>query len=352
MVSGSLTLPLDSLSSLFISTSQLYQGDEGEYLYADDPVCRCINVYSLTSRKLVKKIRLAKDGPDRVPGSATSMYVHHQDSIFILSPGAPRLNLINGQGQLVKVFHLPGITDTGVEGFNSFPTGTTANPMFVRNGKLHLNTYNIDIVPDHTTIFMCMTVNLTTGEVAYLYPRPSNYNSGNWGFASMLTRHHILYVEQEELLVQSFNNSHKLIIIDKTGTKSEVNAGSNYLGNLKPVSKNRTLFIEESEARKHEMKTGFYTIIRYDPFNELYYRFVTLPIPESKQNKYNYGELKSIILLDKDFNLLGEHVIPGGYDYSMQFINKNGLHIFNTEKYHQSNEDSLIFDVFTLVNMN
>jgi hypothetical protein len=352
MVSGTLTLPQDSVSGINVSTLQLLIGDKNEYLYADDPACRCINVYSLTSRTLVKKIPLAKDGPDRIPGSATSMYVHHPDSIFILSHGIPRLNLINGQGQMLKVFNLPGMTDTGEKGYNSFPTGTNSNRMFVRNGLLHLNTINIDIVPDHTKIFTCMTVDLTTGVVGYLYPRPSHYNVGNWGFASMMTRHCLIYNEREEILVLSHGNAHTLTTMHGNGTQHEIHAGSNYLGPLKPVSKNRSLFIEESEARKHEMKTGFYSSINYDPFREVYYRFVTLPIPESKQHKYKYGELKSIILLDKDFNLLGEHLIPGGYDYSMKFVNRKGLHIFNTEKYHQSNEDSLIFDVFTLVNMN
>jgi len=349
IVSGRLTLPLDSVSGINASTLQLFHGEADEYLYADDPTCRCINVYNLTSRTLVKKIPLAKDGPNRIPGSATSMYVHHPDSIFILSHGTPRVNLINEQGQLVKVFHLPGMTDTGVEGYNSFPTGTTSNRMFVRNGLLHLNTINIDIVPDHTKIFTCMTVNLASEKVEYRYPRPSHYNAGNWGFASMMTRHWLIYNEDEDMLVISHGNSPTLTTIDSEGTQNGVQAASNYLGKLKPISKDRSLFIEEGEARRHEMKSGFYTSINYDTFREVYYRFVTLPIPESKQHKYKYGELKSIMLLDKNFTILGEHIIPGGYDYSMKFVNKNGLHIFNQEKYHQSNEDSLIFDVFTLV---
>jgi hypothetical protein len=352
IVSDNFLLPLDSLSGIYIPSLQLVENHDGQFLFINDTKCRCINVYDLNSKKLVDKIWMANDGPNRIVGNAVSMYVHAMDSIFIKSTTVPKLFLINNFGHIVNTFNLPGVSQSEIKGYNSFPLGITSAPMFFRNGALHMNTYNIDNVKDHSEIFTCVKLNLDTSESEYIYPRPAFYNSGNWGFSSLLARHCLIYNSQEDLLVTSHGNFHNLIIRDSNDNERTVFAGSSFVGDIKPISKNMSLFISENEARQHESNIGYYTSIIYDKYREVYYRFATLPIPESKRDQYTIGDLKSIIILDKDFNKMGEHIIPGDYDFSIRFINKDGLNIFSKAKYHDNNEDNLIFDVFTLIKNN
>ncbi|HMQ00627.1 MAG TPA: DUF4221 family protein [Cyclobacteriaceae bacterium] len=351
-IAESLLLPLDTLSGTYAPTIQVYSTHEEDLLFVNDRKCRCINVYDLKRKILLHKISLSKEGPDKITGNAIGMYVKSIDSIFIYSLGVPKVYLITQKGNIINVFDLPdGDPETKV-GYHSYPVVTTSSPMFLNGHKLYINTYNIDNVKDHTKVYTCIELDINTGKLNYLFPRPAFYNSGNWGFAAFRTTHYFIYDNDSDSFIISHGNMHNLIIENISGHQSEVFAGSNYIGDLSPISKDRKSFIDELETRRHEVRTGNYTSIISDPYRKVFYRLVTLPIPENKQDKYKPGDLKSIIILDKEFKKIGEHLIPGGYDYSMNFVTEEGLHIFNKQKYEAGNEDYLIFDVFKLTQNN
>ena len=91
----------------------------------------------------------------------------------------------------------------------------------------------------------------------------------------------------------------------------------------------------------------------YDKYRDVYYRFVELPY-ELKQNESPFDDPKgrefSIIIIDKDFNIIGETKFPGNkYFYKMSFVGRDGLYISeNNLANPEFDEDKLVFACFKL----
>jgi hypothetical protein len=344
VVSTELSLPLDSLSSDYSPSIQLLADGNQKLLYVNDRTCKCINVYDLETRSLYTKIFLQREGPDGIPGNQIGMYVHSSDSIFIHSTLVPRLSLIDGRGKLKNTYPLIDKSSTDIPGYNSFPIGTTTRPMHLSRDELKMNTYNIDQVKDHTTIFTQLVLNIRTGAIRYNYPRPASYNQGNWGSASFRASHYVVVVP--DLTLINHGNLDNLLVIGTDERIREVYAGSYYIGDLKPISSNLDDHIDNQTTQQVEARTGCYAGLVYNPFRHTFYRFVVLPVPDSKRELYKSGELNSIVILDRDFKKIGEHIFPDNrYNFAMRFVDENGLHVFNRKKFKESGGDSLTFDV-------
>ena len=96
-----------------------------------------------------------------------------------------------------------------------------------------------------------------------------------------------------------------------------------------------------------------YKSIHYDPWKNLYYRLVAIPLEiVDKKNyfPYTYEQDFSVLVLDKEFNLLKEVYFPGKtYQHLNIGISKKGLVLMkNNEFYPNLNEDILEVDIFDL----
>lgn len=105
---------------------------------------------------------------------------------------------------------------------------------------------------------------------------------------------------------------------------------------------------------KHLYTSYLYNAIIYDKYRNIYYRLVKLPKKDYDLNKkYNSMNIPfSIMVLDKDFNILAESEILNikpefiWFDY---FVNKDGLWIsVNNPDNPDYNEDTLKFKLFKL----
>ena len=93
----------------------------------------------------------------------------------------------------------------------------------------------------------------------------------------------------------------------------------------------------------------------YDPFREIYYRFVVIGNdPDSRvspQKAISYSPHFSIILLDKNFKKIGEVTFENNsnYVFTNSFIGLKGLYISNNHPDNPTNEeDYLSFTLFEL----
>jgi len=107
---------------------------------------------------------------------------------------------------------------------------------------------------------------------------------------------------------------------------------------------------------KRLCEAPFYGSLYYDNYRDVYYR-VVYPETEMEDNE-NYAELWksgrkrfSIIILDKDFNIIGETLFPDYIYRSVTlFIEENGLYICDSHyKNPDFNEDVLSFQCFELI---
>ena len=98
---------------------------------------------------------------------------------------------------------------------------------------------------------------------------------------------------------------------------------------------------------------GEYHNLMYDKYRDVYYRIVELPY-ELKVNESVFDDEKnrefSIIIFDKDFNIIGETKFPGNkYLYKMSFVGRDGLYISENNLANPDfDEDKLVFACFKL----
>ena len=91
----------------------------------------------------------------------------------------------------------------------------------------------------------------------------------------------------------------------------------------------------------------------YDKYRDVYYRIAEFPY-EFKSNESPFDDPKgrefSIIIFDKDFNIIGETKFPGNkYLYKMSFVGRDGLYISENNLANPDfDEDKLVFACFKL----
>ena len=106
----------------------------------------------------------------------------------------------------------------------------------------------------------------------------------------------------------------------------------------------------ESEWDHYRLNYMYEGII-YDQYRNCYYRFVSLP--KTKED-LGSGDLKTsrikdiaVIILDEDFNKIGETIIPQEYSNMIYFVSKGGLNLLNLKK-NLADEDNMHFGIFSL----
>ena len=106
-------IPLDSLGLvIYRSEPVIYQENDKYYLYAYNHPVHSYDVFDLSDKKFIKRIKLGEQGPDHVNKVYTA-YVKNMDSLYIM--GAGRLYQVNGHGRMIKNYNV--IFGSG-EGFN------------------------------------------------------------------------------------------------------------------------------------------------------------------------------------------------------------------------------------------
>ena len=127
------------------------------------------------------------------------------------------------------------------------------------------------------------------------------------------------------------------------------NGKSRYLKSIRPrvYEANGFDWLRESKGGPK------YHNIMYDKYRDVYYRIAEFPY-EFKANESPFDDPKgrefSVIVFDKDFNIIGETKFPGNkYFYKMSFVGRDGLYISeNNLANPEFDENKLVFACFKL----
>ena len=97
-------------------------------------------------------------------------------------------------------------------------------------------------------------------------------------------------------------------------------------------------------------KLPHYSHLMYDKYRKVFYRFALMPDDNIKPFSNNPHQSFSIIILNKDYEIIGETKFPGNtYAHHLCFVGKKGLYISeNNENNPQFDENKLVFRCFTL----
>ena len=340
---GTTSFPLDKQTPLISNSIQFTDSKEGGLFSDLNFFNSTIYVYSYKTRSLIKKICIAK-GTFLGNPQYFAHYLKNLDTIFVTHSWTSTVLQIDSSGKVVSkgmlAFPGPGKFIVGID-------AKTRKPMQLKGDTLLIPGHLLDLnVEDQRQIKNLILYNFKTKDSNRIFDRPDLFNYGSWGGAP-----YELFVTYNKLsgkLVEGYAAEPYLYETDWDGNVT----GKHYLGSkffekILPYGakkyKNANAPVEEFE--KHDDISPRFGQVIYDPYNNLYYRFVVLPLTEEEyiDPRKRFYHKESIIITNSRFQKIGEVLLPEKrYKTDMSFVAPDGLHLALLPEL-QHNDDSLVF---------
>ena len=358
--SKKIVLPVDE-NTYYLSKSMFqFEEDDKEYLLFGNLEKRQheLLIYDLEGQNLHKRILLEKEGPNGLPGIWGCIPFFDSKTFLVSQHGVGRTTIIDGEGNVLRKYNMRQTTNNnnrrvlwadsrfGVSFFYT-PSFTRDSIVYFSNGYFIRKRLNRE---DWKTIPMFNSLNLKNGHVGTL---PIHYPDifeddveipAGGGYAFTYD-----YNYKEGRLVCSLTGYDSIMVSDDLKQVRWHNGKSRYLKSIRPrvYEANGFDWLRESKGGPK------YHNIMYDKYRDVYYRIAEFPY-EFKANESPFDDPKgrefSVIVFDKDFNIIGETKFPGNkYFYKMSFVGRDGLYISeNNLANPEFDENKLVFACFTL----
>jgi len=349
--SKKITLPIDEKTYFLSKSIFQFEEDGNEYLHFENSQKGLYEIitFDLEKQDVHKRIPIEMEGPNGIPAMLGSKPYPDSKNYLIFQNTAFRITQMDGDGRVVRNYQLksPGrFVRAILATFCYFPS-------FVRDSVLYFDQRvaskrKRDL--DHCPLFA--SLDLKTGDLGWAplhFPTTfdgdySHIQSGD-GFAYD-------YNYKDNRLVCSFIESDSLMVTDDLSNVKWYNAKSRYLNSMTPHINRPTEDVHDIIRYEESPK---YWHVMYDKYRDVYYRFAEMPC-ELAANEDPYDEFTpkgrefSVIIFDKDFNIIGETKFPGNkYFYKMSFVGRDGLYISeNNLANPEFDENKLVFACFKL----
>lgn len=349
---------VDIVMDIFIQSLYVHTDADGqEYLtFRDSHYEPRIFVYDMANpSEEPRVITFEKEGPNGTGAVSVGYYISSWKEIYIPNLFVPEISVIDSTGTKTKTIMLG-------EGYSSLLTYTSSvskNPFVKYRNHLYAEQMvNFRLGAEmSSTPPVDVVINLND-----FSHQPSSFNFpqkllywGENGKTGILQ--HAFKCSNENLLVYSFAYDEKIYVYDMDQDKlvRTVDARSKFIP--KPSVLDYDYRFEQASYAdfKDICAEACYGNILHDPYRHLYYRIV---YPETKVDAaenftdlYRSGRsLFSIMVLDEEFNVLGETLLPENqFRSNLLFINKDGLWIScNHYKNPRYDEENLNFIRFEL----
>jgi hypothetical protein len=347
---GKLELPLDSLTSNQMRAQFFHDGLTGKdyFVFLSKNPTRLL-FYGSVTNKLDFVVRYRLEGPNGV-GEPCGFYVQSLDSIF-LETAPLHFYLTDTSGRVRKTYPLTGQADAQNFPVTYYCTITNQNQVPLQGTRYHFFRWPDGFENDLTVRkrpFLGQ-MDLATGKVELLPAYyPALYQQYFW---SSIIHMDAGITRAPEGFVFNFPGCDS-VYAWKDGKSTPHYAASRFITTpIKPV-----LNVPTTEEGLHRpvIEQQCYAFLAYDPWRQVYYRIAWHP-HDDMSNVGNilriYAEKPcSIIVLDKDLNIIGETMLPRDRYFTMRwFIGPRGLYLSDA---HPDNpdldEDVLSYTLFTL----
>ena len=296
-----------------------------------------IYFYDYLNESYVKKISFNKKGVDEVKG-LMGYYIYSLDSIFLYSKPLVQILIGNKEGKILNRISLKN--NKPKDWFKYYPQYVpyTVSPFIKRTNEIILTGQYLYSLPESSINSFKFTtrVDLKTNHVSFNYSYPltlygSNYNWNGRLFTEVFTELH----PDGDKLIFSFPVSHDLYIADlNSEVYQKVYSGSNNIKEICSLNK-EPIKTSDMTSQMHFVQQDTYSAIIYDKYRKVYYRYVLLGKPDATINESWREKPVSVIIMDKDFNYLGETKIGIGereWFWQNSFVTEEGLNIEYIEK--------------------
>ena len=303
--------------------------------------------YDFDTEEFLFKTILDAQGPNGVV-MPTGYYIKDFNHVYVSSYSYSGLIRVDTAGNIIQKIPY-GKTNDGYQILPSYVPSSHPNvsPIFIGD-KMYITQTNVErFCPSNRTPLSVaidtVQKKYTSLPLTYGILTEKQLKSNSNSFSRTFNGKDFVYsfYVDEDILVTSIDHTHV----------KRIKAKSNYID-----SPDEEQPLEAANGPQLNLELARYGDLIYDPYREVYYRFA-YPKTEldSKINwwgKSVYGRKKfSVIILDKDFNIIGETLFPEAiYNPYASFVEKEGLYISRDYQMNfDQSEDFMTFELFKLV---
>lgn len=326
---------LDSNTAPQPQYTQLYQdsSDKRKFTFLNT-YTNSIYFYDYETAEYIREISYDKEGPNGIQ-RPMGYLIKNLDSIYIFDQLTNSLILSNDDGKVKNKISLIGDKDPkNTEWSLSYPQyyPLTVAPLIETPQELLFTGMYAWAIPDSLLEKFHFTsrIDLSSSKVSFGHGYPATlYGSEfNWDDPIYTAVYSDLHPDGNKL-IYSFPVSHDLYLanLDSSLYKTFY-GGSNFAGTISSLEEKKSS-PSHAEMGVHIAGTDLYGGIKYDKYRKVYYRFLRNAMSDvSKDSNWKEKPL-SVIIMDKDFNYLGETNIGTlkNYNWENSFVSKEGLNI-------------------------
>lgn len=325
-------IALDDLTAPGSVYMQMISGPEGSrYLSLLNKYNNSIYIFDYNTTEFVTNISYDREGANGVL-SVGGYYIKNMDSIYLYNRPMIELVLADSAGQVKNRISLKGLEENWYDYLPQYDFKTVC-PIIERENMLLLTGFNpFELKASLINKFFFTTCfNTKTNEINHFHTYPVEIfgDNANWGDPAYMQVYPALMPSGE--ILHSFTPSHDLYISDwNSNTKRAVYGGSNVSKNISSIDWDTNSGVAPSQLlHAHYMQQDLYAAVLYDPFREVYYRYMQQGIPDATTNTHVINKNIVIIILDKNFQYLGETAIGTGeiWNWNNSFVTEEGLNI-------------------------
>jgi hypothetical protein len=346
-------IQLDEVTSNFGGNRiQLVKIDGKEVFILMNPLVNKLIFYNYPSGEYVMEKSFQKEGPLGV-GDIASFYFNNSDSLFFTGKNPNFLYLTNIDNSFLTRYSfnftkenrgkIPVLTDeSGIIFFKNsiyltnlmaYVPGMSSAPIEYKDLSNSFFSFTFDLKSE-TSSYNNLIFPQVYGNSIY----PDYFNT----ISQQLINDQILY---------SFGLSDSIILYSPSNNKKNQHlvkfSGESHYKKLALAEKIEDIRPDnESEQLDLFLNSFNYKRTLYDQYKRLYYRFIEFPKPDVNNSFPQRMKPLGLIVLDDQFNLIGEYDLGyGKYTSVNAFVSEQGLNILNYEKI-ITEESSITFDIF------
>lgn len=354
--SEQVSFPVSGHSSMFIKSLSIFTDRQGEkYLTFQSKEYPELYIYRLSDQQPIKTVTYHTEGADGVGAKAAGYLIKDWNEIYLPNLYLPEVSVIDSSGHKLHTIDITGWE----KDYMAIPTRSViGNPMVSHDNCLYgmqtPNPYFRNKASTESPVEICIDLKQNT-----IHSLPIHYPASimkNFGKESLGIEQNVSRCFTGDDLVYSFAFDENIYVYSLADEHiRKIKSKSRYIDKLSLPEKLPTDF---NLSVKMMCELPFYSHLIYDNYRQLYYRFV---FPRSRQEHTdNLGELWqagrdrfSIMILDKDFQVIGETLFPPNqYRSNLFYIAPEGLYISESHYRNPSfNEDSLVFRLFRIADI-
>jgi hypothetical protein len=322
-----------------------------EYLTFRSFANNSILFYDLPTGKHLFDVTLDKEGPNGV-GRYTGYYIEDLDNIYITSYEKFGLVKVDTTAT-VKQFIKYEKTNSGYNVVPSYrPNSYHYTPIVFYDGKIYITQipYQASKISETPVTVAIDTIAQVITEHPFRFP---NLLTDDELRVSLLGLDFSRDFNGKQF-IYSFEMDENIYVTDiETDEVKKIPVRSKYISSLNFVKYPDT----PESAVKMLLETSCYRKLLYDKYRNVYYRFTHIGVEQrndmgiTAESLWRSGPAQfSVIILDKDFNIIGETLFPKyTYNSMIAFVHKNGLYISDSHALNPSFDENILgFKCFTL----